>query len=716
MASIDIKEIIGKDALKGLEKTNEELKEANKLLKEQVVIVESLNKEYAEAKNTVQLKKSLNKQEQENLKIEQEKQKILLNNGRLEKQALDIEIKRKRENERILKQQEKQNKVLKDQNSAYTKLSRRLNEQRKLAKDLAVQYGTNSKQFKQVAADVGRLDKKLKGIDKSLGQSQRNVGNYAGGFKTALTGILTQLGLIGGGAVIAQKAFQAMFSDQSSIEFFRVKLKGVSAQLDILKDDFSEVGMVITESGENQSSVFAKLTKAVSFFAKQKLFGIEKALELETVGAAAEELERSLISLEKVIADSNLLNAQRRRDIQELIFLTRDETVSFDERRAALEKANELEKAILNTQIENQKERVRIIEENQKLSKTTEEERVQLVLERTKLYELETLSLAKQRELLNRINELENKRKAANQRILKDRQEETKLTVEIAADAEEQITLELTDELKKRVEANKLANELNERNDKISVDKRKAIISELTSQIQAVGNSIFEFQQTARDRNLERIRADYDAQIAAADGNAEQQEALARQLAKKQYEIELEQAKSTRTQALFDIAISTAVGAAKALEAGPAGVALAAINIAAGAAQAALVAAQPLPEPPQFAEGGITPNTFIAGEAGRELMVTKDGQMMLTPNHASLYTNMEGTQVLPNSQTEKILQAVNLANANVINTQQLESKLDELNETAKLFPREIRNLNNNRTRKLGGNSTLSYKANTRFRN
>lgn len=52
----------------------------------------------------------------------------------------------------------------------YTQLATKLNLLRKNAKNLAVQFGTNSKEFKKAAKEVYKLDAKLKKIDNELGR------------------------------------------------------------------------------------------------------------------------------------------------------------------------------------------------------------------------------------------------------------------------------------------------------------------------------------------------------------------------------------------------------------------------------------------------------------------------------------------------------------------------------------------------------------------
>lgn len=61
---------------------------------------------------------------------------------------------------------------------AYTILSNTLEDQRKKAQDLAIIYGETSPQFLNAAKGVIELDNRLKAIDKTLGKSQRYVGEY----------------------------------------------------------------------------------------------------------------------------------------------------------------------------------------------------------------------------------------------------------------------------------------------------------------------------------------------------------------------------------------------------------------------------------------------------------------------------------------------------------------------------------------------------------
>ena len=85
---------------------------------------------------------------------------------------------------------------------AYRRLSKQLNDQRNKYKDLAAAEQESTQEAKDLLISIDALDKKLKGIDATVGQFQRNVGGYTqalGQFFPKLGGTVGQVtGLIGG--------------------------------------------------------------------------------------------------------------------------------------------------------------------------------------------------------------------------------------------------------------------------------------------------------------------------------------------------------------------------------------------------------------------------------------------------------------------------------------------------------------------------------------
>lgn len=99
----------------------------------------------------------------------------------------------------------------------------------------------------------------------------------------------------------------------------------------------------------------------------------------------------------------------------------------------------------------------------------------------------------------------------------------------------------------------------------------------------------------------------------------EEKDKIEKELAKKEYQRTLQQFYTDKAMAIADVAISTALGSAKALEWGfPMGQIFAGIIGALGAVQAGAIIAQQPPAPPAFAEGGIVtkPTMGLIAEAG----------------------------------------------------------------------------------------------------
>ena len=69
--------------------------------------------------------------------------------------------------------------------SAYKRLSVEYGKALQKAKDLAAQYGVQSEQAKKAIATAKGFNDQLKAIDSSMGNHQRNVGNYAEAIETA---------------------------------------------------------------------------------------------------------------------------------------------------------------------------------------------------------------------------------------------------------------------------------------------------------------------------------------------------------------------------------------------------------------------------------------------------------------------------------------------------------------------------------------------------
>jgi len=110
-------------------------------------------------------------QEQERLRklaAQAEKEEI-----RVKKEALTLAEKEQRAKDKELKQAQQQE-------SIYAQQSKRLTELRRAYKDLAFQNKENTAEAQKLLSELTDLDTKIKKVDATVGQHQRNVGNYEG--------------------------------------------------------------------------------------------------------------------------------------------------------------------------------------------------------------------------------------------------------------------------------------------------------------------------------------------------------------------------------------------------------------------------------------------------------------------------------------------------------------------------------------------------------
>jgi len=146
-------------------------------------------------------------------------------------------------------------------------------------------------------------------------------------------------------------------------------------------------------------------------------------------------------------------------------------------------------------------------------------------------------------------------------------------------------------------------------------------------------------------------------------------QAAAEETQRKAMELKRKKAIVDKAQALFDIAIATAIGIMGALGSlTPNPILAAAIGIA-GAAQAVIVATKPLPQYKMGLKNAQTDHEGMVADAGREIVNYPDGTKVLyeSPTIIDIPT---GTSILPNSKTEAELR-----------TMQFNSDLSLLNQT-----------------------------------
>lgn len=198
--------------------------------------------------------------------------------------------------------QEQRNKTIKDEVKlsselvgAYDKLSLRYQKAAKAAKDLAAQYGINSKEAKRAAENANLLGNQLKRIDVRVGQYQRFVGEYERGWKQAGATIknvgiqiLGAFGIMAGVDTIVnvfKNAFNKIKEFSLAVSELQALTGASGKDLDYLRDRAVKLG---AQYGKSATEIVNAM----------KLVGSAKPELLENVSALSQMTE-SVLTLSK---------------------------------------------------------------------------------------------------------------------------------------------------------------------------------------------------------------------------------------------------------------------------------------------------------------------------------------------------------------------------------------------------------------------------------
>jgi tape measure domain-containing protein len=203
-------------------------------------------------------------------------------------------------------------------------------------------------------------------------------------------------------------------------------------------------------------------------------------------------------------------------------------------------------------------------------------------------------------------------------------------------------------ELKKnRIKYNKDITDIELAEERIREQAKRELRQQATETVIQGLQAIVDATKASSDARFENIfnnlEKEKDAELAAAGNNAVAREAIEKKFDEKIKQQKIKQAQADKRFALYNIALNTATSVAKtfATFGWPLGIPLAALAVAQGAIQAAVVASRPLP---QFRKGtkSAPKGPAIVGEEGPEL-IERDGQMFVSPGKPTL-VNLKGRE------------------------------------------------------------------------
>jgi hypothetical protein len=235
--------------------------------------------------------------------------------------------------ERAAKAQELANNRL---NASYADLSNALNDLRERYKDLVVQGKANTEEAAKLRDAIVKLDRELKEIDFSVGQFQRNVGNYAQSFKEALTDFFRGAGPAGqavlGLGFAAQRAGDAFRAAGGGVKgFVRAvveggralrgvglllileaisKLASLGKGLEALEKAKERIDSLRDEIRLNEQLAAVKLrleaqeaTSLAALRERERLLQRQAQLELELIAQERARVEREKAKIEEELKD-----------------------------------------------------------------------------------------------------------------------------------------------------------------------------------------------------------------------------------------------------------------------------------------------------------------------------------------------------------------------------------------------------------------------------
>lgn len=170
---------------------------------------------------------------------------------------------------------------------------------------------------------------------------------------------------------------------------------------------------------------------------------------------------------------------------------------------------------------------------------------------------------------------------------------------------------------------------------------------------QAQANEELTILDKRQARELDNASLTADQRLAIEDRFAAQRLIIEERSQEESLKLRRQAARIEKASALFSIALDTAKGVLK-YGSNPITASLVPFIIGLGLAQAAVVAATPIP---QFAKGTDSSPAGAAwvGEKGSELMIDSSGNIGLSPDKATLMNLNKGTQIIPADATDRIL-------------------------------------------------------------
>lgn len=372
---------------------------------------------------------------------------------------------------------------------------------------MSIEQRTNTESGKRMVAQTKEISDKLKELEKGVGDTRRNVGNYAEAIETAtanlggMTGATGQMikGMSGGIASI--KAFNATLMANPFVAIASAILAVISAIGKLMdrnnelaasvKTILAPIELIITKVLDAVAALFAEIVKVFEWLAEAyiKVYNWLGLISDETVKAI--ESARGMAQVQRDIynaeTDNVLVLARQRRELEKMKTIVAEQTKSLQERSEAADRGVEILRKMEQAELSVLRAKYEQIKAQNALSYTSDEDRRKEVEALAALEQKQAEYEAQRRELIGQRSGFENTERAnaaaADKKRAEDYAKAQKAAAEKAKKAKEDADKKAAEtakkvqaEVLKRYEAGITEIQLKIRESNIGiVDKKKAL-------------------------------------------------------------------------------------------------------------------------------------------------------------------------------------------------------------------------------------------------
>lgn len=363
---------------------------------------------------------------------------------------------------------------------------------------MSVEQRTNSEAGKQMVAQTKEISDKLKDLEKGVGDTRRNVGNYAEDIEKATGSMGNLSGATGmmvkgmSGGIASVKAFNAALMANPFVAIASIilliishleKLKSRNEELATgLKTLFAPIQFLITQIADAVAAFLAQLVKGINWLYDAQVKVLDMLGLLPEGFAKAREAIKGVAQAQRDLynaeTDSILVLSKQRKELEQAKLLAADQTKSVEERKDALQRALKISEEMEAVEVGLAEAKFKQIQFENSLSYTMDEQRRQQVEHEA---------------------EMENKRaQYASQR----KEIESQLTGFIKAENDKRVAEEKTradNYVKAQKEAADKAKKKKEEDEKKAAETAKKIQAEV---LKSYENGITELQLKIRESNI----------------------------------------------------------------------------------------------------------------------------------------------------------------------------------------------------------------------